>query len=67
LHLLDEVSTYADPELEEFAGKEKARLLQAIAAAREVGPRFTWTGTKASSKTVKAIGYARGERERHHP
>jgi hypothetical protein len=38
LQLLDEVSTYADLELEEFAGKEKARLLQAIAAAREVGP-----------------------------
>jgi hypothetical protein len=52
LQLLDEVSVYADPELEEFAGKEKTRLLQAIAAAREVGPRFTWTGTKASSKAA---------------
>jgi hypothetical protein len=38
LGLLDEMAAYCDPVLEEFAGKEKARLLQAIAAAREVRP-----------------------------
>ena len=38
LRLLDEMAAYSDPVLDDFAGKEKARLSQAIAAAREVGP-----------------------------
>jgi hypothetical protein len=38
LRLLDEMAAYSDPVLNDFAGKEKARLSQAIAAAREVGP-----------------------------
>jgi hypothetical protein len=38
LRLLDEMAAYSDPRLEQFAGKEKARLSQVIAAAREVIP-----------------------------
>ncbi len=38
MRLLDEMAAYSDPGLVEFAGNEKARLSQAIAAAREVGP-----------------------------
>jgi hypothetical protein len=38
LRLLDEMAAYSDPGLVEFAGKEKARLSQAIAAARQVRP-----------------------------
>lgn len=38
LRLLDEMVGYSDPVLEEFAAKEKARLLQAIAAVREASP-----------------------------
>lgn len=39
LRLLDEMVVYSDPGLEEFAGREKARLSQAISAAREVSPQ----------------------------
>ncbi len=38
LRLLDEMAVYADPGLVEFAGKEKTRLLQVIAAANAVMP-----------------------------
>jgi len=38
LQLLDEMATYSDSGLTKFAVKEKARLSQAITAAREVSP-----------------------------
>jgi hypothetical protein len=38
LALLDEIPAYSDAELSEFAVKEKARLSEALAAAREVRP-----------------------------
>jgi hypothetical protein len=40
LRLLDEMVVYSDPELAEFAVKERARLSQAIDAAREMKPPF---------------------------
>ena len=38
LRLLDDMAAYSDSALVEFAVKEKARLSQAITAAREVKP-----------------------------
>ncbi len=39
LRLLDEMVSYSDPELAEFAVKEKTRLSQAITEAKEVSPQ----------------------------
>jgi hypothetical protein len=38
LSLLDDMVAYSDPALDEFAGKEKNRLSQVIAAAKEIMP-----------------------------
>ncbi len=38
LRLLDDLATHADPEVSEFAKNEKARLLQAIAASKQMRP-----------------------------
>jgi len=40
LRLLDDLATHADPEVAEFAKHEKVRLLQAIAASKEISPPF---------------------------
>jgi hypothetical protein len=53
LRLLDEMAAYSDPVLMDFADREKARLSQAIAAAKEVTPPFQMTRTKALSKTAR--------------
>jgi hypothetical protein len=38
LRLLDDLFAHPDPEVAEFAKNEKARLLQAIAASKEIRP-----------------------------
>jgi hypothetical protein len=40
LRLLDDMATHTDPEVAEFAKNEKARLLQTIAASKEISPPY---------------------------